>query len=274
LVGAGLLAGALVVTAAIVLPSLAVRLVPPDVREPGEWRFSHEVELADGWVLEQRRLTRDTEQTVIRLPTTNGDPGTCTVLLIHRVEPVSRLAETHQVTVRGQDATYVDDPELDPYVVWSYATGRYAAVSCSRLVTAESLQLQVADAVVFAGDEPRLPFTLSARPPGYRLESISWTGPAAREVLVELAPDDVSAAPTIVVSSGRPEPADRCFPADGTVRTARTVVPRSDEICLTTSWSTQDPAAGRALDEVSGLLLRATDVTDPRTWFDADDLPH
>ena len=151
LIGAGLLAGALVVTAAVVLPSLTVRLVPPDVREPGEWRFSHRVELADGWALEQRRLTRDTEQTVIRLPTTNGDPGSCTVLLVDRAEPVSRLAETHPVTVRGREATYVDDPELDPYVFWSYADGRYAAVSCSRLVTPESLQLQVADAVVFAG---------------------------------------------------------------------------------------------------------------------------
>ena len=273
LVAAGLLVGALVVIGVVVLPTLATRLLPPDVREPGEWRFSHRVELADGWSVEQRLLTPVTERTVIRLPITNGDPGSCTITLAERVEPVARRAETHHVRVQDHDATYVDDPALDPYVVWSYATERHAVVSCSRLVTPESLQLQVADAVVFDGEQLRTPFTLTARPAGYRVDLVSWTGPAAREVLVELAPDDVSAAPTIVVSSGRPEPADRCFPADGTVRTARTVVPRPDEICLTASWSTREPAAGRALDEVSGLLQRAADVTDPRTWFDADDLP-
>lgn len=273
LVGAGLLVGALVVIGAVAGPTLAGRLLPPDLRDPGEWRFSHRVALADGWSIEQRLLTPDREQTVIQLPTTNGDPGSCTVTLTEQPDLVSPETETHPVRVAGHDATYVDDPRADPAVVWSLADGHDVTVSCSRLVTAESLQLQVADAVVLDADRARVPFTLTARPAGYRIAMVSWSGPGAREVLVELAPDDVSAAPTIVVSSGRPVPADRCFPADGTVRTARTVVPRPDEICLTASWSTRDPAAGRALDEVSGLLQRAADVTDPRTWFDADALP-
>ena len=278
LIGAGLLAGALVVTAAVVLPSLTVRLVPPDVREPGEWRFTHRVELADGWALEQRRLTHDTEQTVIRLPTTNGDPGTCTVLLADLAEPLSPLAETHPVTVRGRDASYVDDPELDPYLIWSYADGRYAAVSCSRLVTPESLQLQVADAVVFAGDRPRLPFTLTARPAGHRLQSISWSPGPTEEVVLELAADDAFGAPGVWVGYGREQPADRCLGPADVQWTASTVGPRPDEVCLTASWSTEDPAAvgvatAKALDEVAGLVRIADDPADPRSWFDAADLP-
>ncbi len=277
LVGAGLLVGALVVVGAVVGPTLASRLLPPDLREPGAWRFSHRIALADGWSIEQRLLTVDTEQTVIQLPTTNGDPGSCTVLLVHRVGPVSPQAQSHPVRVRGHDATYVDDPEIDPYVVWSYADSHDAVVSCSRLVTPESLQLQVADAVVFTGERMRLPFTLTARPAGYRLDSLSWTGARSEQVVLTLVPEDPT-APWVRVSSGGEEPADRCFVTDGSVRSAQTVGGRPDEVCLTavTPTATSPDSSTDttvALDEVSGLLRRASDPADPDTWFDATDLP-
>lgn len=278
LVGVGLLVGALVVTGAVAGPTLAVRLLPPDLREPGEWRFSHRVALADGWSIEQRLLTADEERTVVQLPTTNGDPGSCTVTLTGRLDPVPPDAETHPVRVAGHDATYVDDPRTDPAVVWFPDDDHAVVVGCSRLVTAESLHLQVADAVVFDREPMGVPFTLTDRPEGYRIAMVSWFGPAGADVAVELTPDDVVAAPSVLVTRGLPEPADRCLLADGAARSAVTVVPRDDEICLRASWSTDGTTVAgrstqRALDEISGLLRSAPDPADPSTWFAADDLP-
>ena len=278
LIGAGVLVGALVVAGAVLLPAQLDRLVPPDTRSHGEWRFTHRVELADGWSIEQRLLTPETEQTVIRLPTTNGDPGHCTVTLTDQREPISRAADTHPVNIDGRDATYVDDPRLDPFVVWSYATGAFATVSCSRLVTPESLQLQVADAVVLRGDRIRLPFILTAIPAGYRVAFISLGATETERVSLGLTPDDPSAEPSLTVDYGADDVADRCLEPGGDVRSVSAADQRAEEVCLEATWSTDGPPTSgetseRALDAVTEQLRLADDLADPGTWFAATDLP-
>ena len=79
--GLGLAAVAILVAAVILLPTIMVRLYPPDVREPGEWRFTHRVEPVEGLQVGQRILTADEEFTILQAEdevaqcTVDADPG-------------------------------------------------------------------------------------------------------------------------------------------------------------------------------------------------------
>ena len=89
--GVGLAAAAILVAAVILLPTIMVRLHPPDVRDPGEWRFSHRLEPVAGMTVTRRILTPDHEFTIVRA---DAEVAQCTVDLTQ--DGVDRTLHGHR----------------------------------------------------------------------------------------------------------------------------------------------------------------------------------
>jgi hypothetical protein len=275
--GVGLAAAALLVGVVILLPTVLVRLDPPEVREPGEWRFTHRVTPVAGMTVTQRILTADHEFTIVR---SDDDVAQCTVdLSLGTVAPnpspvdLNRPATERAVRIHGWTGRYVDDPTSDPYVTFPYAAGADATITCTRLAIPPATLLAVARAVRFEDARIRLPFTIRTLPAGYRIYSVEEdTGSGAEVLSLSLQPVDRASIPSVVVRSGGDGPADRCLgePTPGRSRSGR--------LCLSTRWSAEDApgaqaVAQQALDRVAERIEPAADPTDPATWFDAVDLP-
>jgi hypothetical protein len=283
---AGWLVGAAValVTVLLLLPTIIVRLQPPELREPGEWRFTHRLEPVPGMTVIRRILTADQELTILR---SDADVAQCTVDLTRSTGDVTqgqeeppRTTTARSVRIRGWTGRYVDGRSQDPYVTWGYAPGGRATVTCTRGAIPAATLLATAKAVHFEDAPIRLPFTFDALPEAYRIYSLDQDTSSRDDVLsVSLQPVDGASLPSIVVRYGSDEAAYRCLgdPHTGTTR-ARSTTPRSGRVCLTPRWSAEDaPGAGdivrQSLDRVAERIELSADPADPRTWFDAIDLP-
>lgn len=265
--GVGLAAATILVAAVILLPTIMVRLYPPDVREPGEWRFSHRVEPVAGLQVGQRILTADEEFTILQA---EDDVAQCTVELTRGdaapaaaasgARPVAQRA----VRIHGWTGSYVDDRLQDPYLLWEYAPGARATVTCTREAISPETLIDVAEAVRFRDSRIPLPFTLRAVPEGYRIYSID-SDDRADLVSLTLQPVDRASIPSVVVRYGSDEAAYRCLGEAG-------------QVCLSTRWSAEDAPGTqsivrRSLDQVGAQILLAPEPADRSTWFDAIDLP-
>ena len=265
--GVGLAGAALLVGAVLLLPTILVRLNPPEVREPGEWRFTHRVAPVAGMTVTQRILTADHELTIVQ---SDDDVAQCTVdvtrddstpgAAARRSRPVAQRA----VRIHGWTGRYVDDRPQDPYLTWEYAPGARATVTCSRGPISPETLLDVAEAVRFRDTRVPLPFTLRAMPEGYRIYSID-SDSRADVVSLTLQPVDRASIPSVVVRYGTDEAAHRCLGEAG-------------QVCLSTRWSAEDAPGTqgivrRSLDQVGAQIVLAPDPADRSTWFDAVDLP-
>ena len=263
--GLGLAVAAVVVTVAILLPTIVVRLQPPELREPGEWRFTHRVEPVAGMTVTRRILTTDQELTIVR---SDEDVAQCTVdVTAGPVDPARDDRPDRSVWINWWRGRFVDQRSQDPYLTWEYAPQARATITCTRPEIPPATLLDVARAVRFRGaDQIRLPFTFSDLPQGYRIYSLEEDTTSGTAVLsVVLQPVDRASIPSIVVSYGSDAAADRCLGGDGGV-------------CLTTRWSAEEaPGAQyvvqKSLDRVAERIELAPDPSDPTTWFDAEDLP-
>ena len=275
--GLGLGAAAILVGVVILLPTILVRLHPPEVREPGEWRFTHRVAPVAGMTVTQRILTAEHEFTIVR---SDDDVAQCTVDLSlgtvtstrSPVDPTGPSTE-RAVRIRGWSGRYVDDPSRDPYVTFPYAAGARATITCTRQAIPPATLLTVAEAVRFEDARIRLPFTIRALPEGYRIYSVEEDTGRGTEVLsLSLQPVDRASIPSVVVRSGGDGPADRCLVEPTPGRS------RSGQVCLSTRWSAEEAPGAQAvaqqsLDRVAERIEPAPDASDPATWFDAVDLP-
>lgn len=263
--GLGLVAAAFVVMVAILLPTIVVRLQPPELREPGEWRFTHRLEPVAGMTVIRRILTRDQELTIVR---SDDDVAQCTVdLTPGRANPARDDRSEKSVWINGWRGRSVDGRSQDPYVTWEYAPRARATVTCTRPEIPPATLLAVARAVRFRGaDRIRLPFTFAELPRGYRVYSLEEDTSSETAVLsVGLQPVDRASIPSVVVSYGSDDVADSCL---GEAR----------EVCLTTRWSAEEaPGAQQivrqSLARVAEQIELAADPSDPTTWFDGADLP-
>ncbi len=274
--GLGLAAAAILVGVVILLPTVLVRLYPPELRQPGEWRFTHRLEPVAGMTVSRRILTTDHELTILR---SDADVAQCTVDLTRAtVDPADGPAPIppdtgRSVRIHGWSGRFVDEPSRDPYLTWDYAPEGRATVTCTRQAIPPSTLLVVAEAVRFEDARVRLPFTVSALPAGYRIYSLDADTSGGTEVVsLILQPVDRASIPSVVVRYGSAEAAERCLgdPAPGTSRAGR--------VCLSTRWSAEDAPGAQAivqqsLDRVAQRIEPAPDPADPNSWFDAVDLP-
>jgi hypothetical protein len=263
--GLGFGLAALLLAGVLVLPSMVLRLVPPELRAPGEWRFTHRVEPVAGMVVTQRILTADEELTILNPDPAGPDLAVCTVeVRFAAPEPASPL--DRPVRIRAWRAVSVDESDSDPRVTWSYAAGRRASVYCSRDGISSSTLLAVAKAVRFTDSRVRLPFTFDSLPRDYQVYSIDeYTGHGSDIVSLGLQPIDRASIPSIAVRYGSSEAAHRCLGEAG-------------QICLSVRWSAEEAFGAEAtvrqsLDRVSDRIRPAPDLADRSTWFDAVDLP-
>ena len=255
------------VAAVLLLPTIMVRLYPPDAREPGEWRFTHRVEPVGGLQVGQRILTADEELTILQA---EDEVAQCTVALTRddaapgaaarSARPVAQRA----VRIHGRMGSYVDDRPQDPYLTWAYAPGARATVTCTRGAISPATLRDVADAVRFRDTRVLLPFTLRAVPEGYRIYSID-SDSRSDIVSLTLQPVDRASIPSVVVRYGSDEAAHRCLGETG-------------QVCLSTRWSAEDAPGSqgivrRSLDQVGARIVLAPEPADRSTWFDAIDLP-
>jgi hypothetical protein len=267
-IGLGLGLAATAVAVVIMLPQLILRLDPPELREVGEWHFTHVVEPADSsWAVVQRILEADREYTMVAIPDPGGTTLTCVVTLTRGSLPDGVTSTAQPVRVRHRSGFYVDDPSDQPKIVWVYAEGALAGVSCYEDVP-EATLLTVAEAVDFDDSRVRLPFLVDTLPTGFHISSIDERRSGAG-VAVTLTPEARSAMPSVTVWAGSENAGDRCLPAAAT---------RAEKICLTSARTVQDAPypPGRiqqAMDAVEATLRLAADPADRSTWFDAVDLP-
>jgi hypothetical protein len=275
-VGLGLVVAATVAAAAVLLPSVLLRVDPPEVRVPGEWRFTHHLRRSSGWSVDQRILNPDHEYTVVEAAS-GVEPTRCIVSLGGGPLSAGVRSRGRPERIAHWQGYYVERRFEEPRLTWEYAPGAVATVSCFQDVAPATL-VSVAEAVRFEDSRVRLPFMIGSLPTGYEVASIDERGAGTR-VGVTLQPTESMAVPSVIVWYGGDEPADRCVSADGSRRTGGEIGPTGGPgVCLTASWSAEEApyALGRvqrALDQVQDRLRLAPDLTDRTTWFDALDLP-
>ena len=268
--GVGLAAAAILVAAVILLPTIMVRLHPPDVRDPGEWRFSHRLEPVAGMTVTRRILTPDHEFTIVRA---DAEVAQCTVDLTQDGVDAPTTVTGRAVRIRGWSGRYVDDRSRDPYLTWEYAPGARVTVTCTRQLIAGATLLVVAEAVRFEDTRIRLPFRVRALPEGYRIYSLDEDTGSGTDVLsLSLQPVDRASIPSVVVRYGDDGAVSRCL-GDSVPGTSR-----AGRVCLSTRWSAEESPGTQAieqqsLDRVAERIEPVTDPRDPTTWFDAIDLP-
>lgn len=280
--------GAAVVVSALLvaLPSIVLRLDPPEVRAAGEWRFTHVVEPVDGLMLTERMVTDRLELTVLTWSAAADEHAQCFVGLgsapWDQGPAATDRTGSRSVRVGPWWATSVDRPEDDPSVTWQYAPERYARVTCTGDGIPVGTVLTVARAVRFEDSRVKVPFTFDSLPEGYRIQAVdeAWAD-GAKSVSVGLQPVDGGSVPSVDVRFGSRKAADRCL-EDPSSSPGGSAQPgphdRAGAICATTWWSTEDApdAPGRsrrAVDDIIKHLVPATALPDRSTWFDAADLP-
>ena len=259
LIGLALVLGAGVTVGLIMLPTIVNRLDPPDVREPGEWRFTHAVDSA-AWPVEQRILTAEREYTIV-----TGPSGSPCVVSLGRGPLTDEATSGRRVRIGTRTGYYSDDPSEDPDIVWTYAPGAHAEVRCFDPVGEATLR-DLAESVVFLDSRVRLPFMITSLPRGFHVATIDERR-AGAEVAVTLRPEAGMAVPSVIISYGSDRTVDRCVTQHAGQR-----------VCLSSSWSAEDlpNAAGRArltVDAATDRLELAPEVADRSSWFDAMDLP-
>jgi hypothetical protein len=268
---------AILVGIVILLPIILVRLHPPEVRQPGEWRFTHRVGPVTGMTAIRRILTTDHEFTIVR---SDADVAQCTVDLSRGTVDLTRdtvdprtTVTARSVRIHGWSGRYVDDRSRDPSVAWEYAPGARATVTCTRQAISAATLLVVAEAVRFEDARIRLPFRIRTLPEGYRVYSVDEDTSTGTDVVsLSLQPVDRASIPSVVVRYGGDGTASRCL-GDSTPGASRT-----GRVCLSTRWSAEEAPGAQAiaqqsLDQVAEQIEPAADPTDPTTWFDAVDLP-
>jgi hypothetical protein len=276
---AALAALALAVVAALVLPTVVLSHLPVDVRRAGEWRYSHEVELADGWKLLSRSIEPEQESTVLQVPSGGADPADCTVTVrVAGVQPDLPGSRIDAARVEGRPAKIAIRPGGTVNVYWEYAPGAWASVECdSQEPVRRDLMVGIAGAVRFHDVRQALPYTLTALPEGYRIRSVGETfapiygdvvwGPT---VLLEPPADSYWAA--IIIG---PDLADL---AGESAETTVSCVDPDRSICVSAFQMDDQVAPNRGMSRrtvaVTLADLRpAADPADRSTWFDASTLP-
>ena len=270
---------ALAVVAAVVLPTVVLSHLPVEVRRAGEWRYSHEVKLADGWKLVSRSIEPEVESSVLQIPSGGADAADCTVTVrVAGVLPDLPGSRIDAARIQGRPAKIVIRPDDTVNVYWEYAPGAWASVECdSPEPVRRDLMVGIAEAVRFHDVRQALPYTLTAVPEGYRIRSVGET----------FAPiyGDVVWGPTVLLEP----PADSYWAAvivgpdladlDGV--SAETTVSCLDpdrSLCVSAFQMDDQVAPNRGMSRrtVAATLadLRpAADPSDRSTWFDASSLP-
>jgi hypothetical protein len=264
---------------AVAVPTVVLPRLPVDVREPGTWRYSHDVRLAPGWLLVLRSIQSDSETTVIRVPQPRADPAECTVTVRVRGAQADRSGDSKPISVRSRPGELLTGPGSAVKVNWQYAPGAWASAECGSPAGDDAgLALELAASVRFGDSRQLLPFLLSPLPEGYRVDTVGevfqpmWGSDRGWGPTVLLEPPVDSYRPAVMVGPDLTGSGDssastivRCLAADGTV-------------CVSTFGTDDQVPANQAMlrwvlgQTVDGVQL-AADPADRSTWFDAIDLP-
>ena len=267
--GLGLAAVAILVAVVILLPTIMVRLYPPDVRAAGRVALHPPRRAGRG---DAGRPAHPDGGRGVHHPPGRGrcravhrrtDPGWTPRRLPQRRS--ARRSPSAPSAIHGGPGRYVDDRSQDPYLtVGRTRPGARATVTCTREAISPETLLDVAEAVRFRDTRVPLPFTLRAVPEGYRIYSIDSDSRCRRR---ESHP-----------ATRRPgvDPVRR-----GALRQRRGRVPLPRR---GRSGLPVDPLVGRrrpgsqgivrrSLDRVGARIVLAPEPADRSTWFDAIDLP-
>lgn len=267
-----LLAAGFAAVVAIAVPTVVLPALPHQTRPPGQWRYSHEVALADGWRLNYRSITAQTETTGIELPwPAPPDRIRCTITVTVVGSDLPRSGPTTATAVGGRSGVLVDEPGNDLSLQWEYAAGAWAGVECPSAAATPALLRRIAGQVRFRDDRQPLPFMLSALPADYRIrmvgqvdESPDW-GP-----FLVLDPPNDSYWPVLLIGPHTSEGASD----DGVER----CLGQGQTVCVTAAQSDDQVPVNRSvqrriLSRTVDLVRVAGDPADPATWFDAIELP-
>jgi len=270
---------AVLAAVAVAVPTVVLPRLPVEVREPGTWRYSHQVRLAPGWLLVLRSIQSESETTLIQVPRPGADPAECTVSVWVRGAQVDRSGESEPISVRSRPGELLTGPGSAVKLNWQYAPGAWASAECGAPAGEDAdLLRQLAAAVRFSDSRQPLPFMLTRLPEGYRVDTVGemfqpmWGTERVWGPTVLLEPPVDSYRPAVIVGPdltgtgvSSSSASVRCLAADGTV-------------CVST-FGTDDqvpanPAMLRwALGQTVERVQVAADPDDRSTWFDAVDLP-
>jgi hypothetical protein len=266
-----LTAAVLLLVAAVAVPTVIISRLPVGVRPEGQWRFSHDVRLPDGWKIRYRSITADTEVTGLALPWPAQQKADCTVTVMTPGQMPRSNGPTEPTSVDGRPGVLVDRPGNDLALFWQYADSAWAAVECPAAAATESLLRQIAGTVRFRDNRQLLPFTLTALPDQYRIRMVGFVDEAPDwGPFAVLDPPDNSYWPVLLIgphtSEGEPTAGiERCLGPD-------------DTICVTAAQSDDQVPVNlgvqrRVLSETVALMRVAPRPSEQSTWFDAIGLP-
>jgi DNA-directed RNA polymerase specialized sigma24 family protein len=280
---------ALVIGAAVSVPTFWLPRLPAEVRTAGMWRFSHVVRLPRGWIVTSRVLTPTTETTHLQPPGPKHGRCSVTVHTAGNFDDIqtTRLSETR---VHGRHGFVGQDRSGDYLLAWEYAHQAWALVSCATTRLDQSLLVTIAKRVRFRPAPARIPYLLTALPHGYRVLSLTEY-PLTGRTEMHLGRDDIEPGEVNLVVAAPLERFDatrfrgRVLEVDGFEgRIGGGSNPRicvnlsTKALCVLTYWPGGDwpePApdpvwAEPALAALAKTIRVAPNLDDQRTWLDAE----
>lgn len=282
LVGAVAVAAA----AAVVVPTVVIPRQSVDVRNPQEWVLGFDPRAPAGWVVSSRFLQPKSETVEL---TRSGSSASCQITARASASPAALPTFYRTAKVRGRPGGFANSSDHDGNLdlVWAYAPGAQASISCSDVAEPEKVLLQLARQVRFQRQPLKLPFALATLPAGYDLQFVGhqekvWAAVLGRRDdwgLIVALPSDRPSGQIRESETIDGRPADVYVDADG-VNLCLHV--QQQLACLTAQngFGAQIGRQGqdallRAVTQVAQTLRFPSDLPDESTWFDARDaLPH
>ena len=163
---------ALVISAAVSVPTFWLPRLPAEVRTAGVWQFSHVVQRPRGWIVTSRALTMTTETRQLQPPGREHDGCLVTVHTAGSFDDTATI-RLGWARVHGRDGFVGHDRSGNYLLAWEYAHQAWAQVSCATTRLDESLLVTTANRVRFRPAPARIPYLLTALPQGYRVLSLT-----------------------------------------------------------------------------------------------------
>jgi DNA-directed RNA polymerase specialized sigma24 family protein len=279
---------ALLIGAALSVPTFWLPRLPAEVRTAGVWQFSHVVRLPRGWIVTSRTLTTTTETTQFQPPGRTHNGCAVTVHTAGGFDDTGTI-RLNEAAVHGRDGFVGQDRSGNYLLAWEYADQAWAQVSCATTRLDESLLVTTAKRVRFRPAPARIPYLLTALPQGYRVLSLTEF-PLTGSTELHLGRDNIEpgevnlviAAPLEQIGATRLR--GRTLRVDGFEgRISGGSNPRicvslsAKALCVLTYWPggtwpepAPDPVqAEPALAELAETIRLAPSLPDQRTWYDA-----
>lgn len=287
-----LLAGvaALVLAAAIAVPSVIIPRLPREPHDPDSWAMVHTVEPQEGWSVVSRGITPTMEMTAVSEGEDSPSEACYVRLFAPRLGPLDLGFDPgnppgEEFRLDGRPGWFAESPseQEPPTVFWLYADEAWATFFCLDGPDTERDDLaRLARSVSFEPQQVDVPVRFSRLADGHRIEGVTMLG---EQTIVALATGGQNAWTVVIATADTDQGASR----DDSVRVGDRMArynSEGQELCLTSDepvtlclgahWNgtapTEDQPDPRSeLVRIAEGLEPAPDLSDRSTWFDARD---